>query len=245
MASQNPIHDYGFTPVPLSFSILLAGKSKETHIPTPLKRSSVEFPNTPTVLSAMQYAKAELPLPTFNHCMRVFYFGLAIARDKFPEFHLPPETYLLACLFHDIGTTPKNQHATHLSFEWYGGFLALQTLLSYGAPKAQAESVAEAVIRHQEISTATIDSGEKITFVGAILQLATILDNMGFNADIVSEETVESVVGEWGREWWSGCFAKTIREENRLKPWGHTTVLGVDAFPDGVMGNKLMERFES
>lgn len=245
MASKNPVHDYGFTPVPLSIPILLKGKSKEIHIPTPLKISSIEFPNTPVVLESLQYAKTELPIPTFNHCMRVFYFGLAIARDKFPEFYLSPETYLLSCLFHDIGTTTKNQHATLLSFEWYGGFLALQNLLSYGAPKEQAESVAEAVIRHQEISTATVDAGERITFVGAILQLATILDNMGFNAEIVCGETVEEVVGAWPREGWSRCFAKTIREENSLKPWGHTTALGVDAFPDSVMGNKLMEKFES
>jgi len=242
MASQNPIHEYGFTPVPLSLPILLHGKSKPNPA-TAFKISSIDFPNTTVVQEALKYAKSELPSPTFNHSMRVFYFGLSIARDQFPELYLPSETYLLSCLFHDIGTSPKNQHATLLSFEWYGGFLALQELSNFGAPKAQAESVAEAVIRHQEISP-TKDENEKITFVGAILQLATLFDNMAWNPEIVSEETIVEVVGAWPREGWSGCFSETIREENRLKPWCHTTTLGVDAFPDGVKNNELLKRFE-
>lgn len=43
---------------------------------------------------------------------------------------------------------------------------------------------------------------------------------------------------------WSKCFQKTIRKENSLKPWAHTTALGPDAFPDGVRDNPLMKQFE-
>jgi len=37
-----------------------------------------------------------------------------------------------------------------MSFEFYGGFLALELLKGLEAPVEQAENVAEAVIRHQE-----------------------------------------------------------------------------------------------
>jgi hypothetical protein len=56
-----------------------------------------------------------------------------------------------------------------MSFEFYGGMIALDILGKEGAPKAQAESVAEAVMRHQDLG----DKGT-LTCVGALVQLATI-----------------------------------------------------------------------
>lgn len=93
------------------------------------------------------------------------------------QMHLQPthalpvsdETYLLTCLLHDIGTTDKNLTATLLSFEYYGGYLALDLLRKYAAPVEQAESVAEAIIRHQDLG----ESG-KISSVGLLIQLATV-----------------------------------------------------------------------
>ena len=57
-----------------------------------------------------------------------------------------------------------------MSFEFYGGLLARDLLLNhYHAPIAQAESVAECIIRHQDIAnTGTI------TTLGLLIQLATI-----------------------------------------------------------------------
>lgn len=57
-----------------------------------------------------------------------------------------------------------------MSFEFYGGMLALDLLSKeLHAPIEQAESVAEAVMRHQDIG----ETG-KITTVGLLIQLATI-----------------------------------------------------------------------
>lgn len=80
------------------------------------------------------------------------------------------ETFYLSCLLHDIGTTPTNLKATLMSFETYGGFLALTLLQSWGASKEQAESVCEAIVRHQDLG----DSGE-ITGVGGLIQVVTLL----------------------------------------------------------------------
>ena len=79
------------------------------------------------------------------------------------------ETYFLASLLHDIGTTQENIHATLMSFEFYGGYLALKLLQDYGAPKEQAESVTEAIIRHQDLGNVGT-----ITTIGQLLQLATL-----------------------------------------------------------------------
>jgi cyanamide hydratase len=96
--------------------------------------------------------------------------GQAIAREQFPDWVYSDETYLLTCLLHDIGTTGKNLRATLMSFEFYGGLLAHDLLYKENsAPKEQADSVAEAIIRHQDIG----ESG-KITTIGQLIQLATI-----------------------------------------------------------------------
>jgi cyanamide hydratase len=146
--------------------------------------------------------------------MRVYHYGLAIKQYRFPARSFPDwdfdhETYFLACVLHDIGTTKENLRATRLSFEFLGGMLALRVLqdvddrerveigtgtgidigasaIASGAaatatdtttatnanataPREQAESVAEAIIRHQDLCHVG-----KITVVGQLLQLATI-----------------------------------------------------------------------
>ena len=95
---------------------------------------------------------------------------MAIKTQQFPSWRLSSETYLLTCVLHDIGTTEKNISATLMSFEFYGGLIALDLLhKQYHAPIEQAEAVSEAVIRHQDIG----ESG-KITELGQLVQLATI-----------------------------------------------------------------------
>ena len=134
------------------------------------------------------------------------------------------------------------------------------------APTAQAEAVTEAIIRHQDIGTTG-----KITSLGQLLQLATIFgmrlwfllcligwllaprilsgltrgtDNMGGHAELVHKETIEDVVKHYPRKKWSSCFATTIKKENRLKPWAHTTALGEREFPEGVENNELMKPYD-
>ncbi|KAI2191815.1 hypothetical protein LOZ21_001445 [Ophidiomyces ophidiicola] len=242
--SSNVIIDYGFTAVEASATKLLSSSHpslKAPYIPV----SQTPIPKTALGKRIQEYAKSKLPEPTFNHSMRVYHYGLAIKKYRFPEWAFTDETYYLTCLLHDIGTTEENLHKTKMSFEFYGGFLALDILQrnSEGheatAPREQAESVAEAMIRHQDLC----DVGT-ITAVGQLIQLATIFDNTGQYPDLVHPSTIEDVSKQFPRLKWSTCFAATIRRENGLKPWAHTTALGVDDFPSKVLGNKLMEPFE-
>jgi len=147
------------------------------------------------------------------------------------------ETWALTCLLHDIGTTQQNRKSTSLSFEFQGGFIALQQLQAFGAPQAQAESVCEAIIRHQ-------DPGETgtISRMGQLVQLATEFDNMGWQPYLVHKGIIEQVVKEHPRLQWSSCFASTIRAEIEAKPWCHTTAL--EGFAEAVSGNELMKPYE-
>ncbi|RFU30003.1 hypothetical protein B7463_g6338, partial [Scytalidium lignicola] len=239
---SNPaIERYGWTAVPRKVDTLLSQSQTAPKPSKPISASTIELPSSKIAKAVHQYAKDKLPVETFNHSMRVYYYGQAILTHAFPSWSTPSfnETYYLSCLLHDIGTTDENLNKTLMSFEFYGGLIVLDLLKKEGAPSEQAENVAEAVIRHQDLG----DEGT-ITRIGALLQLATIFDNMGGQPQLVHKETIEDVVKNYPRKKWSHCFARTIRKENGLKPWAHTTALGEKAFPEGVEGNKLMEPYE-
>lgn len=232
---SDPLETYGWTAVPRSQSKLL--DSVKPKPATKITTSDITVPSSPVAQKVYEYAKAQLPEQTFNHSMRVFYYGSAIITQHLPHFAPSTETYFLTCLLHDIGTTATNLRATRMSFEFHGGLLALELLQSSGTPKEQAESVCEAIIRHQDLG----ESGS-ITTVGQLIQLATVFDNIGMNPELIHKETIESVTAKFPRNKWSSCFAATIREEVRLKPWSHTTA--IDGFGKRVESNKLMEPYD-
>ncbi|KAJ5731873.1 hypothetical protein N7493_003354 [Penicillium malachiteum] len=255
---SNPITTYGLTAVPAAASALLTETPAYPRLhahPDPIPITETPIPTTSLAQRINTYARTHLPEQTYNHCLRVYHYGLAIKqyRFPFPDWAFTDETYFLACLLHDIGTTETNIDGTRLSFEFFGGFLALRVLQQSQAiddndghsgsaaiaPKEQAESVAEAIIRHQDLCQVG-----KISALGQLLQLATIFDNTGSYADLVHPETIKDVCAHFPRHHWSGCFAATIHREIGAKPWAHTTALGEEDFPAKVLGNKLMEPYE-
>lgn len=192
------ITSYGWTAIPRKTSTLLSQSPTTTPAP-PLTVSDLPTPTTPLSQSIQAYAHTHLPIETYNHSLRVFHYGHAILTHSFPSWLSPSflETYFITCLLHDIGTTDANIYSTLLSFEFYGGFLVLDVLKKEGAPVEQAESVAEAVMRHQDLG----DTGT-LTRIGGLVQLATIFDNMGGNPQLVAGETIEvsSVRNGYGEE---------------------------------------------
>jgi cyanamide hydratase len=199
-------------------------------------REVYSLPSSTIAKDVLSYAEEELPKPTLQHSLRVFQFGMAIAEDFFPEWKLNSETWLAACLLHDIGTTPKNQSSTLLSFEFQGGMIAYSKTQSYGSSQEQSEAVAEAIIRHQDIDEASKGS---ITRLGALLQLATLYDNAGQFAELVDETTLDAVVQACPRLKWSGCFSAAVAHECDTKPYSHTTKIGKDDFIGMIKGNKV------
>jgi cyanamide hydratase len=240
--SKTP-NSYGWHAVPRNPATILEGKT-HLHDPKPQTISSLTYPDTPRVQASLKYAREHLPRQTLNHSLRVYYFGISIISTQFPTWlssnWIDPETWMLACLWHDIGTTDDNLKNTHMSFDLWGGCKALTTLQTSElgeVPQSQAESVAEAVLRHQ-------DPGETgmITCMGWIIQVATLLDNAGQFAELMHRDTVRNVAKEFPREGWSGCFAGTIRREIETKPWAHSTA--IENFAEMVEGNEGMREFD-
>jgi cyanamide hydratase len=99
----------------------------------------------------------------------MMFSGVALAKTHFPEWVYDLEvsivlinytghqsnvlfqTYYLACLLHDIGTAERFLATTKLSFEFKGAIVARDLILQLGGIEDQADSVCDAIIRHQDI----------------------------------------------------------------------------------------------
>jgi cyanamide hydratase len=165
------IDEYGWTAVPLDHSNF---PSAETIGPLP---SSINFVYPETLLAKRLTDRVLLNLPrmTVDHISRVYYYAFAIVATHFPEWIgggglKSPflETLFLACLYHDIAVVEKTRATSNMSFEFLGGIIALQDMMGHGAPRAQAESVCEALVRLRLNST----SGS-LSRLGQLVRLAT------------------------------------------------------------------------
>ncbi|TWU71965.1 hypothetical protein ED733_001531 [Metarhizium rileyi] len=235
----------GWSAVPADAGKLFNGNTYK-NTPTPLKVHDINFPSDdPIVVKVQDYAREKLPAKTYNHSMRVYYYGTVIIRQQFPDQvdTFSPSTLAMTALLHDLGTTEENTLASRMSFEFYGAYQALQILRGLGSAPDRADAVCEAIIRHQDLGT-----DGNMTFLGQMMQLATIFDNVSDHPylpdikDLVHVETREDVINAFPRTGWLGCFAKTVRNEVELKPWSHTS--RIPGFAAKILGNTLMEQYE-
>lgn len=74
--ANNEIAIHGWTPVVRDHQALLSGKPYINR-PSALLVKDIQFPSDDVVAKVREHAKEKLPVPTFNHSMRVFYFGMA------------------------------------------------------------------------------------------------------------------------------------------------------------------------
>ncbi|EKJ77010.1 hypothetical protein FPSE_02885 [Fusarium pseudograminearum CS3096] len=235
----------GWTAVPLNAKNILDSVGKLAEVPT-YKAEDIKFPsNDKLVAEAQAFVKARLSPEAYNHSMRVFYWGNILAKRLLPEHFeaLSTSTWALTCLLHDIGTADAFFTSTHMSFDLYGGIKAMEVLKVLGGTTDQAEAVAEAIIRHQDVG---VDG--TITFLGQLIQLATLYDNVGVYEGIedygswVDEVTRDNINREFPRHKWASCFASVIRQEESNKPWCHST--HIVGFPEKLEANTLMKPWE-
>lgn len=167
---------------------------------------------------------------------------LKLSRLSRPEATQP----LTKRQLHDIGTTPTNLTSTRLSYEFFAGHLSLQILQSasltsstpgcadFGsnseATTEQAESVAEAIIRHQDVQK----SGN-ITLMTRLIHMGTLLDNIGAGAELVHLDTIKVVNEAYDRTGWGGCFKETVEREKLEKPYA--MVSRIEGFENAIEKN--------
>ncbi|KAM0546944.1 hypothetical protein ACHAPJ_010604 [Fusarium lateritium] len=243
--SPTDVETNGWTAVPVSGKEIKdsVGQLGAAHTYTV---QDIVFPSKDKLVSEAQtFIKARLSPEAYNHSMRVFYWGSIIAKRLLPKHAevLSPATWALTCLLHDIGTAEAYFTSTRMSFDVHGGIKAMEVLKVLGGSTDQAEAVAEAIIRHQDMG---LDG--TITFLGQLIQLATLYDNVGVYEGIedfgswIDDTTRDNINKAFPRNRWCSWFACTVRKEVTNKPWCHTT--HIPRFDKKMEANTLMKPWE-
>ncbi|KZT73509.1 cyanamide hydratase [Daedalea quercina L-15889] len=234
--SRDNVVFYGFTPVPRDPDVLFKDHPTASGLNPKQELFTADdfpFPDSSVVRAVKDFVKKELDEQTYNHSHRVYIYGTALVKTHFPSWSYDNETYYLSCLLHDIGTAERFLATTKMSFEFKGAIVARDLILQQGGPEDQADSVCDAIIRHQDIFV----KGGNITMVGQILQLATILDNVGIRANLIHSRLIETTTAAFPRNGWSEHFARVVEKELTLKPWCHTSTFEVPNWREGVRSN--------
>lgn len=72
---SDAVKTYGWEAKPRDPSVILGGK-KNIKDPKPQTVASIKLPDSTLAASVLKYAATELSTATFNHSMRVFYYGM-------------------------------------------------------------------------------------------------------------------------------------------------------------------------
>lgn len=71
------VEEYGWTAVPRSLDKLVNSR-KDPKPSKPMSVDDIPLPDSPLVKTVLKYAQENLPRQTFNHSMRVFFYGIFI-----------------------------------------------------------------------------------------------------------------------------------------------------------------------
>ena len=80
MSSPSTLETHGWTAQPRDVSAFLGAKDR-LKAPEYQAVNSIPLPDTPLAKAVLDYARKELREETFNHSMRVYYYG---APSRFP-----------------------------------------------------------------------------------------------------------------------------------------------------------------
>ncbi|CAG1975028.1 unnamed protein product [Fusarium graminearum] len=243
--SLTEIETNGWTAMPVSAkaiknSVQQLGDNKTYTV------QDITFPFEDKLISDVQaFVEARFSTETYNHSMRVFYWGSIIAKRLLPRQAevLSPSTWALTYFLHDIGTAEAYLTSTRMSLDIYGGIKAMKVLKGLGGSIDQAEASAKAIIRHQDI-----DVDSTIAFLGQLIQLATLYDNVGVYKGIkdfpnwIDDTTRGNINTAFPRHGWYSWFACTVRKEVGNKPWCHST--HIPQFDEKIEANSLMKSYD-
>lgn len=151
------------------------------------------FPDTPTARIAAEYVRARVTEPVANHSFRCFFFGMLIAeRDGIqPGSDFDPELLYLACVLHDVGTSPEARGGQR--FELDGADMAAELLTGQGFGAKEVDLVWEAIALHS-----TPGIAERRGPIAALTKGGVGMD-FGRAAEIVPEDQAAAIHARFPR----------------------------------------------
>jgi len=146
------------------------------------------FPDTPTARLAGDRLRAAVIEPVVNHSFRSYLFGMLIAEHEGirPGADFDPELLFLACVLHDLGTSPQ-AGTRGQRFELDGADMAAELMTAQGFGAREVDLVWEAIALH-----ATPQIPERRGPIAALTRNGVGVD-FGRSAEIVDEEQAREI----------------------------------------------------
>ena len=91
MSDPSTLEFNGWIAQPRSFDAFLVGQ-KDLPAAKPQRVSNIPLPSTPLADAVLEYARKELSEETFNHSMRVYYYGIFLSPTSQPQKGFSPLT---------------------------------------------------------------------------------------------------------------------------------------------------------
>jgi len=173
----------------------------------------IKIPDTRLAKDATELVESLSPPFLFNHCIRTYCFGVAIARhlDLKPDLEL----FYLSSIMHDLGLVDPHDKCEG-SFEVVGANAALEFMLGKGASEEKAELVHEAIALHSAVGIAHLREPEI-----ALVHFGAGVDVIGFRAEDISQHTRDAIVGAYPRCGFKKAFPSLLQYQVDRKPQCH------------------------
>jgi cyanamide hydratase family protein with HD domain len=148
-----------------------------------------------------------------DHCLRTYYFALAVLNNGFPSNtpsvpqiacdELVRQVYL-TCLLHDFGLSTHQDVISHpardMTFEFHGGLIAYEHLRSeYSSILQLTDSQVADITQSIMLHTVPFETGAS-SAVGILVQMCSMFDMLGYGAfgpgsmeNVFHRETVREI----------------------------------------------------
>ncbi len=180
--------------------------------PMAISLEDLAIPDSQLVVQATTLARSCEPVFLFNHSVRTYLFGSAIAKHL--DLRPDPELLYLASILHDVALTPEYDREG--SFEVNGADTAREFLLSKELTAERADLVHEAIALHSAVGIA----GNREPEI-ALVHFGAGVDVIGFRSEDVAVPTRNAIVESWPRAGFKEYFAQLIADQATRKPDCH------------------------
>lgn len=170
------------------------------------------LPETPAARRAAEYVRARVSEPIANHSFRCYLFGMLLAEREGiqPGSEFDPELLFLACVMHDVGTSPEARGGQR--FELDGADMAAELLTGQGFGAKEVDLVWEAIALHT-----TPGIPERRGPIAALTRGGVGMD-FGRAAEIVTEDQAAEVHARFPRLRMASALADEIARHAARAP---------------------------
>lgn len=171
----------------------------------------VRAPDSAIVRQAVDFARGASSPMLFNHVMRSYYLGRAIAGG---EQSLDEEIVFLSAVLHDLGLTDAGRGPRR--FEIEGADVARRFLTDHGFDEDRSWLVWDTIALHPWTDINLFKEPE-----ARVAQIGIMADVVGAGLEKIDPAAVESVLAAFPRENFKAGFVELLMDEATLKPSAH------------------------